>query len=97
MTTRSGVYRVVRFAWKRCILAAVLHGVSRFLILLGVLCLVGWSYTLWGMPGSPLGVLFWPGVILLVLAVPLNLLVRRLLAPRCDALEEIRASREVHR
>lgn len=94
MTMAISAARLVRFAWKRCIAAAVLHGLARFFMLLGVLLLTAWSYTVWGNPASPLAVLFWPGLLLLAVAPLLGYATGRLLEPRCDALEEIRAARE---
>jgi hypothetical protein len=50
---------------RRAFLAALLQAAGRFLTLLGVLALCGWSYSLWGSGETPLKSMLIPGLVLL--------------------------------
>ena len=54
---------------RRAVLLGMGLGFSRFLITMGVLAVVGWSYTVWGSAESPLRHLLRPGMALMILGV----------------------------
>lgn len=74
-----GFRRLLRFYCRRWFFAALLAGIARFSLLLAVLLLVAWSYTIWGNPRSPLGHLLLPSCFLAAAGLGLNMVAKRLL------------------
>lgn len=67
------VSRFERILRRRALLAGLAQALSRFSMLLGVLLLVAWSYSIWGSEVSPLGALLVPAVVLMVLSILIRL------------------------
>jgi sterol desaturase/sphingolipid hydroxylase (fatty acid hydroxylase superfamily) len=70
---RHMVRRLKRTLRRRSIVAGLALALSRFFLALGLVVLTLWSYALWGSTTTPLRVLLWPAIILLVAAVALRL------------------------
>lgn len=79
MSRRVSLRRFLRLCCRKWLIAAILAAVARFLMLLSVLFLTSWSYTVWGNPESPLRHLLLPACFLAIGAVCLNMVARRLL------------------
>jgi len=89
---------------RRSLVVGLLKAGSRFLTIVGTIMLCGWSYAHWGSEESPMRMLWWPGIALLVCgwivgAILGHLLRRlqRLLRTYLQGLEEDRLSRTVRR
>ena len=70
---RHMIRQLQRTLRRRSFIAGLLLALARFFLLLGMIFLVLWSYSVWGSTPSPLGALLWPAWILIAASLGLRL------------------------